>query len=99
MNNVCYINRIEKNCVWRKIDQETIILTKDGEYLHRLNEVGTEIWEVSDGSLTMDEIVSHICLEFEVDERIARQDLLEFTDELSKMQLIELRPTKTEQGD
>ncbi len=48
-----YIYRVNNECIWRIVDNEAIIITKDGRSMHRLNEVGCEIWEKSDGSCTI----------------------------------------------
>ena len=53
-----YIKRADESCIWRIVDDETIIISKDGEFLHRLNEVGTEIWQLADGSLTFDQLIA-----------------------------------------
>jgi len=85
-----YVCRADDECIWRVVDNETIIVTKDGKNLHRLNEVSSEIWKVAAGNLTVDEVISHICSEFEVNEGVAKRDVIEFIDKLSHMKLLML---------
>ncbi len=85
-----YIKRAEESCIWRIVDDETIIISKDGEFLHRLNEVGTEIWRLADGSLTFDQLIYRICSMFDVDEENMKRDLRAFIEKLSALELIEI---------
>ena len=98
MSNL-HVYRLNNDCIWRIIDQETVIISKDGEFLHRLNEVGTEIWKLADGSFTADEIISHVLSEFDVSMQAARQDVLKFIEELSQLGLLELNSTENQSGE
>lgn len=78
-----------KSCVsknekvpWRIIEGEAILVDVDkGEVIH-LNEVGAEIWSSIDEEKSVDEIINHICDQFEVDKETAKKDTLEFLDKL-----------------
>ena len=98
MSNL-HVYRLDNDCIWRIIDQETVIISKDGKFLHRLNEVGTEIWKLADGSFTTDEIISHVLSEFDVSMQIARQDVLKFIEDLSQLGLLELSSTENQSGE
>lgn len=88
-----YICRVD-NCIWRIVDNETVILSRDGNNLHRLNEVGSEIWVKADGTVTINEIVNHICSEFDADENRAKIDTLDFIEKLVQKKLITLKKDK-----
>jgi len=85
-----YITKKEDGCIYREVSGETVILDRDGIWIHMLNEVGTEIWKLADGKTTVGEIVSRICEEFEVDRKVAEQDVLRFVEKLLKKNLIAL---------
>lgn len=88
-----YVYRTD-NCIWRVVDDKVIILSKDGKYLHSLNEVGSLIWEKADGSLTISKIVEHICSEFNIDNETAKHDVKDFIQTLSQKKLLILHNKK-----
>jgi hypothetical protein len=72
----------------RKVGGEMVILSADDSSVFVLNEVGTFIWESSDGRTTLDAIVERVCDEFDVDRDTARQDTAAFVDALSAAGLL-----------
>ena len=66
----------------RKIGNETIILTEEGEELHTLDETGTFVWKAIDGKKTLSHILDLICAEYEVTHDRARDDLFVFVEAL-----------------
>lgn len=80
--------RNEKECIWRVIDNETVIFAEDGQWLHQLNGIGHEIWNMCDGTVSIEEITNKICDEFEVENSTALNDVLSFIKELSHKNLI-----------
>lgn len=63
---------------WRIIEEEAILVeVKKGEVVH-LNEVGAEVWDFLKGRKKVSDIIQHICDVFEVDKKIAQEDVLEF---------------------
>ncbi len=83
------IKRGEKTAS-RVIEGEAIIFTPEDSMIHSLNEVGTRIWELLEEEKTIDEIVSVICEEFEVEKDKAEQDIDEFIELLSKKGITEI---------
>ena len=67
----------------RVIDGEVVILTTDGHSVHSLNRVGSVVWELSDGTRSIKEIISLICERFGVPFEKARADVLEFEAQLA----------------
>lgn len=76
--------------VWRAIDGEVVILTTDGNEIHTLNRVGSAIWELSDGTKNLEEIASLICDRFEVSSEESHADVLEFAEELSLKNILQV---------
>lgn len=70
------------------VDGKAIILIPKENSFYNLNSVGTRMWELSDGSLTLREIVEIIYKEFDVDKETAISDAIKFIINLSKMHLI-----------
>ncbi|HDN65918.1 MAG TPA: PqqD family protein [Methanosarcinales archaeon] len=76
--------------VWRMVDGEVVILTTDGNEVHTLNRVGSEIWDLSDGTKNLEEIASLICERFEVSSEESCADALEFAEELSLKNILQV---------
>ena len=74
----------------RVIDGEAVILTTDGRNVHSLNRVGSVIWELSDGTRSIKEIVSLISERFGVPFAVAKSDVLEFQAQLADKNLLEI---------
>jgi hypothetical protein len=72
-----YITR-DPDAAWRVFEDGAVIVTPQESVMHSLNPVGTRIWELADGTLTVNEILDVIVEEFEVDRESAEQDVLQF---------------------
>lgn len=90
-------SRFAKNgeFVTRTIVGETIIVPVRGsvadlDAIYNLNEVGSRIWELLDGSTTVDEITRTIGREFDVSCQEACRDVQEFLDALQTLRIIRL---------
>lgn len=78
-------------CIWRVIHDETFLISKDGKYIHKLDEIGTEIWQKIEGNNTVTDIINHICSIFDVEEETAKQDVIEFIQQLSRLNIVALK--------
>lgn len=76
------------------VDSKAVILIPGENSFYTLNTLGTKIWELADGSLTVKKIVESICKEFEVNEDIATRDIVRFIEDLSKIHLLCLAKEK-----
>lgn len=76
------------------VDDEAVIVLADAGKVNVLNPVGTRVWELSDGSHTIQQIIETIADEFEVTLQDAHVDVQEFLETLvqDKMVVIEELP-------
>lgn len=80
----------KKNTSWRSLEGEALILDlEDGAY-YSLNEMGLKIWELCDGTLTVEKIKSLISAEYEVEKGKISKDIDTFLESLKKDNLLEL---------
>jgi hypothetical protein len=75
----------------RVIEGEAVVITPDDSQLHSLNEVGTFIWERSDGTRTVAQIVDEVCRSFEVEPEQAARDAAAFIDHCCQKKLMLLQ--------
>ena len=89
------INR-NKDVAWRIIEGEAILISAEDSMLHSLDEVGTRIWELADGTNTMSAIAKTIFEEYEIDMKTAEGDVEEFVANLASDKLKLLLLTDSE---
>lgn len=67
----------------------TVVLLRpqDGQY-YALNEVGSRVWDLSDGTRTVAEIISLVCLEYDAPEETIKSDVVELLEDLQNEQLV-----------
>lgn len=68
---------------FRVVGGEALIMVVDRKELHRLNDVGSRVFELCDGQTSIDAIVEAIVREFAVDAPKARADVENFITELA----------------
>jgi Coenzyme PQQ synthesis protein D (PqqD) len=76
---------------WQEIDGETVLLVAADEKLLGLNQVGGRIWQLADGTRSVEEIASSLDAEFDAPPDDLRRDTLGFVDRLVAMGLLEAR--------
>lgn len=81
--------RIEKDFVLREIAGEYVIVPTGKTVLEfngliTVNEVGVLIWKLLQKGVSFDEIVEEILREYDVEESVVREDVLDFLDQLEK---------------
>lgn len=79
--------KVDKEFVLREIAGDYIIIPTGKTVLEfngliTVNEVGVLIWNMLKDEVTMDDIVAKILDEYDVEERVAREDAAEFIDKL-----------------
>jgi len=76
------------NAVGHIIDDQAVVVVPEHGNVKVLNDVGTLVWELVDGSRSIREIADLVCQEFEVDAGTAVQDTLEFVSIILKLDII-----------
>lgn len=66
----------------RVVDGEAVVIKPMESEIHTLNSVGIRIWELADGSHTVDDIIHQIKCEFDVKKENANNDTCEFIKDL-----------------
>jgi hypothetical protein len=74
--------------IWRKIEDETVIIKDDGLSVHMLNKTASHIWEMCNGDCGPDEIAASLCERFHISFEEARVDVIEVMGELEQMGLL-----------
>ena len=74
--------RGQPSVVSRLIAGEAMIVLPEQGHTKVLNEIGSRIWALADGTRTLESIVETICWEYEVALVQAQADVLAFVEEL-----------------
>lgn len=72
----------------RTLDGETVIVDPQQNMVRMLNEVGSRIWELADGSRTPEQIATELAEEFDLSFGEIYADVLQFLNELDSKQLL-----------
>lgn len=74
----------------RVIDGEAVIVIPEENVVKILNNVGSRIWELANGTRSVREIAEVIYNEYEIDEAQAKNDAVGFIEELIQSQMMTL---------
>lgn len=79
--------------VTRKTGNEYVLVPitnniADMNSVYTLNETGAFIWELIDGKRTIEEIITALTEEYEIDKQNAESDVFSFIDNMSKYLII-----------
>jgi len=82
---------------YRVIEDEAVVLTPEDGKLHSLNSVATRIFELANGKRRVKDIIGKICEEFDIEEKTAHRDCLNFVEDLvhKKMLILSSKPVKS----
>lgn len=75
---------------FQRIKDEIVIVEPRNRQMHHLNEIGTDIWELLFEPHTIQEIISQIMEEYEVDTATLQRDVISFLQEMMSHNLITL---------
>jgi len=78
----------------RIIDGEAVIVLPESGQVTVLNEVGSRIWELIDGTRNVGEITEIIVAEYDVTAEQAERDVEEFIEELVESKMLVLADKK-----
>lgn len=84
-----YPRRVE-TAAWRVIDNQAVIVSPMDSEVTILNEAGSLMWKLMDGSREIKQIAKELCREYEVSEEEARKDIEEFIEDLTNKKMITL---------
>lgn len=87
LETVC---RPHPGVVYQIVDGEAVVVLPQAGQIKVLNEVGTRIWSLLNGSLTIGEIAGRICLEYYVELTRVEMDILEFLTDLEHKEIIQV---------
>ena len=73
----------------RTVDDETVILDRDGEHIHQLNTTASFVWDRCDGSSTVAEIAAELAEAFGVDSELTSKDVEEVVLQFSQLGLLD----------
>lgn len=79
-----------ENVASRVLDGEAVLVTPSDGGVKVLNGCGSRIWELIDGTRSIEQIVEVIVSEYDVKRETAAEDIDSFIEELKKRTLIEL---------
>ena len=74
--------------VWRRIEDEIVVISNDGMEVHVLNKTGAYIWELCDGTRDLEEIAACLCERFDVTLEEVRADIQNIIAKLEKLNLV-----------
>lgn len=81
MNNLHKYPKPHSQTAGRVIDGEAVLILSDVSEVNVLNGVGSRIFELCDGTRTLDQIAKQLVNEYNVDEATAQADVVEFVDD------------------
>jgi hypothetical protein len=73
----------------RVFNDEAVIISPAENVVRMLNPVGSRIWELCDGSHTLDQIATALTEEFDVDFAHARQSVTDFVTDLVEKKILD----------
>ena len=76
--------------IGRSIDNEAVLVLPQTGKVKVLNEVGSRIWDLIDGSRSVREIADILCADFDVPAATAQQDAVEFITTLVDRNIVTL---------
>ena len=86
--------KVNSDFILREIAGEHIIIPTgktvlDFNGLITVNDVGVFLWKKLQNEISMDELVNAVLKEYDVPEKVAREDLKDFVDRLIKANILE----------
>ncbi|MCS6926621.1 MAG: PqqD family protein [Candidatus Binatia bacterium] len=92
----CHLSRAERACpkrrsdlIVRVVDGETVILDRQKELVHQLNQTASYIWQQCDGTATAETIAARFAEAFAIDAETAAKDTAAIIQQLCQLQLLE----------
>jgi hypothetical protein len=80
--------QVSKDLLSSKIDDEVIIMGLQTDKYYGLDAIASRIWELLEEPRSLDELVSLLREEYEVEEDVCREETLALLQDLSSQKLI-----------
>ncbi len=74
--------------LWRELAGEAVLLDPTEGCSYNLNQVGTFVWKMLEGNVSIDQIVTALCEQYEVEPAYARIDAEQLLSDLRSHHLI-----------
>jgi len=75
-----------------EVDGETVILSIDEGRYFGINAIGSRIWALIEPPIRIDDLITALMQEFEIDRPNCTADVLEFIDEMQKQNIVKILP-------
>ena len=72
----------------QEVDGEMVLLDMNSENYFGLDEVGTSIWQAMQENENLQEVMSTLLEQYDVEEEVLKKDLLDFVNKLEESGLI-----------
>ena len=76
------------NVIWRRIEEDIVVISEDGSATHILNKTAAFVWELCDGKNEINKIVACLLEKFDVSEEEATADVNEIIDKLLQLGIL-----------
>jgi len=77
-----------KDTAFRVIDEVAVVVNPESGIIYVLNEMGTFIWQLLEGTITVNDICNAVYEAFEAEKEQISADVQAFLGELAKKQLV-----------
>ena len=81
---------ITSDVLFQALDNEAVLLHLPTEKYFGLNEVGSQMWQLLEAGSSMEDTISSIMAEYEVEEEMVRRDIAELVSQLAEQELIQI---------
>ena len=79
-----------KDILWRDLDGEAFLLSDDGRQIDLFNKTASFAWQLSDGKISIADIISKVVDRFDVTYQVAQRDMLALFQRLLEKELIQI---------
>lgn len=79
----------------RVVDGEAVIILSESNLVNVYNPVGSRVWELCDGTRTVEDVIDLIVAEYEVNRERAQADVVAFIEQLLVDRVLELSEVKS----
>lgn len=79
----------------RVVDGEAVIILSESNLVNVYNPVGSRVWELCDGTRTVEDVIGLIVAEYEVNRERAQADVVAFIEQLLVDRVLELSEVKS----